>query len=203
MDSFGKTIRNYPKPKTAIQSYLRLSEPTGFLRILGFLPHPGYTVDSPGAIPSYPKSMDSCEKLSGAIQSYPELSKAIRNYPKPMDSCEKLSGAIQSYPELSKAIRNYPKPMDSCEKLSGAIQGYPELSKAIWNYPKSMDSYGKTIRNYPKLSGTIQSYPELSKAIQSYLRLSDGRKPNRFLRFLGEVSSLFLTNQARPGLSYT
>ena len=121
-----------------------------------------------------------------------------------------LSGAIQSlwiaaknYPGLSKAIRNYPKPMDSCEKLSGAIQSYPELSKAIRNYPKSMDSYGKTIRNYPKLSGTIQSYPELSKAIQSYLRLSDGPKPNRFLRFLGSVSSLFLTKQARPGLSYT
>ena len=176
MDSFGKTIRNYPKPKTAIRSYLRLSEPTGFLRILGFLPHPGYTIDSPGAIPSYPKSMDSCEKLSGAIQSYPEL---------------------------SKAIRNYPKPMDSCEKLSGAIQGYPELSKAILNYPKSMDSYGKTIQDSQELSGTIQSYPELSKAIQSYLRLSDGPKPNRFLRFLGSVSSLFLTKQARPGLSYT
>ena len=169
MDSFGKTIRNYPKPKTAIRSYLRLSEPAGFLRILGFLPHPGYTIDSPGAIPAI-------QSLWIAARNYPELSKAIRSYPK-------LSGTIQS--------------------LWIAAKNYPELSKAIRNYPKSMDSYGKTIQDSQELSGTIQSYPELSKAIQSYLRLSDGPKPNRFLRFLGSVSSLFLTKQARPGLSYT
>ena len=139
---------------------------------------------------------------------FPQTSSFFLRYPNPKvqklsGAIQKLSGTIQSYPELSKAIRSYPKSMDSYGKLSGAIQSYPELSKAIRNYPKSMDSYGKTIQDSQELSGTIQSYPELSKAIQSYLRLSDGPKPNRFLRFLGSVSSLFLTKQARPGLSYT
>jgi hypothetical protein len=115
MDSFGKTMRNYPKPKTAIRSYLRLSEPAGFLRILGFLPHPGYTIDSPGAIPAI-------QSLWIAARNYPELSKAIRSYPKLSGTIQSLWIAAKNYPELSKAIRSYPK-------LSGTIQSYPELSK--------------------------------------------------------------------------
>ena len=158
MDSFGKTIRNYPKPKTAIRSYLRLSEPAGFLRILGFLPHPGYTIDSPGAIPAI-------QSLWIAARNYPELSKAIRSYPKLSGTIQSLWIAAKNYPELSKAIRNYPKLSGTIQSLWIATENYPELSK--------------------KLSGTIQSYPEPKKAIQSYLRLSDGRKPNRFLRILG------------------
>ena len=74
------------------------------------------------------KLSGTIQKLSGTIQSYPELSKAIRSYPKSMDSygklsgaiqnLKKLSGAIQSYPELSKAIRNYPKSTDSYGAIS-------------------------------------------------------------------------------------
>ena len=144
MDSFGKTIRNYPKPKTAIRSYLRLSEPAGFLRILGFLPHPGYTIDSPGAIPAI-------QSLWIAARNYPELSKAIRSYPKLSGTIQSLWIAAKNYPELSKAIRNYPK-------LSGTIQ-------SLWI---ATEKLSRIARSYPELSKAIRSYPKLSRAISGY-----------------------------------
>ena len=144
MDSFGKTIRNYPKPKTAILSYLRLSEPAGFLRILGFFPHPGYTIDSPGAIPAI-------QSLWIAARNYPELSKAIWSYPKLSGTIQSLWIAAKNYPELSKAIRSYPK-------LSGTIQ-------SLWI---ATEKLSRIARSYPELSKAIRSYPKLSRAISGY-----------------------------------
>ena len=84
-----------------------------------------YLLASPNLIYS---AIRLSRQLRKTIRNYP---KTIRNYPKAIRNYPKLSGTIQSYPELSKvygwlrkAIRSYPKPKK-------AIRNYPKLSGTI------------------------------------------------------------------------